>query len=87
MDTTLGRWPLLTAVDRCDSCGAQSQNRIVLDSGHELLFCGHHYRKNELALLELPGTLVFDAEGIPVPAVAFVNIPDSIREAEAALPS
>ncbi len=31
----------LTALDRCDSCGAQAYVRVTLASG-ELLFCAHH---------------------------------------------
>jgi hypothetical protein len=34
----------LTALDRCDSCGAQAYIRVQLDSG-ELLFCAHHGKK------------------------------------------
>lgn len=33
--------PALTALDRCDSCGAQAYVRVTLASG-ELLFCAHH---------------------------------------------
>ena len=36
--------PSLTALDRCDSCGAQAYIRVRLDSG-ELLFCAHHGKK------------------------------------------
>jgi hypothetical protein len=32
----------LTASDRCDRCGAQAYVQVVLASGGELLFCGHH---------------------------------------------
>ena len=32
----------LTAADRCDRCGAQAYIRVTLNSGGELLFCGHH---------------------------------------------
>jgi hypothetical protein len=32
----------LTAIDRCDRCGAQAYVRASLPSGGELLFCGHH---------------------------------------------
>ncbi len=31
----------LTALDRCDSCGAQAYVRATLASG-ELFFCAHH---------------------------------------------
>lgn len=33
--------PTLSAVDRCDRCGAQARVRVVLSSG-DLLFCAHH---------------------------------------------
>jgi len=36
----------LSALDRCDSCGAQAYVRAVLN-GSELLFCAHHARKHE----------------------------------------
>jgi len=34
----------LTALDRCDSCGAQAYVRVTLASG-DLYFCGHHAAK------------------------------------------
>ena len=34
----------LTAMDRCDRCGAQAFYRAVLTTG-ELLFCAHHGRE------------------------------------------
>lgn len=36
----------LTALDRCDSCGAQAYVRATLN-GSELLFCAHHARAHE----------------------------------------
>ena len=36
--------PALTALDRCDSCGAQAYVRVTLASG-DLLFCAHHGAK------------------------------------------
>jgi hypothetical protein len=36
----------LTAVDRCDSCGAQAYIAAEVN-GSELLFCAHHGRKYE----------------------------------------
>lgn len=44
--TTVAARPL-TAVDRCDRCGAQAYVRAVLTSGSDLLFCAHHWRENE----------------------------------------
>ena len=35
----------LTAVDRCDRCGAQAYVRATLLSGGELLFCAHHAKE------------------------------------------
>jgi hypothetical protein len=52
MTPTLTR-PELTAADRCDRCGAAAQVRAVLQSGGELLFCGHHARKHNQRLVEL----------------------------------
>jgi hypothetical protein len=36
--------PMLSALDRCDLCGAQAYIRVTLESG-ELLFCAHHGAK------------------------------------------
>lgn len=36
----------LSAVDRCDSCGAQAYIRVTLPSGSDLLFCAHHGNKH-----------------------------------------
>lgn len=43
--TTIDTVPL-TALDRCDSCGAQAYVRVTM-GGSELLFCAHHARKHE----------------------------------------
>ena len=42
----------LTALDRCDACGAQAYIRVVVASG-ELLFCAHHGRKHEEKLSQI----------------------------------
>ena len=41
MTAALASSPALTALDRCDRCGAQARVRVVLASG-DLLFCAHH---------------------------------------------
>ena len=41
---TLEQVPL-TALDRCDRCGAQAYVRATLVSGGELLFCAHHAKE------------------------------------------
>ncbi|HEV2778402.1 MAG TPA: hypothetical protein VGX25_03285 [Actinophytocola sp.] len=57
MTPTLTR-PELTAADRCDRCGAAAQVRVILQSGGELLFCGHHARKHNARLIELAAEVV-----------------------------
>lgn len=44
---------LLTAVDRCDRCGAQAYVRVLLPGGRELLFCAHHNRQHASALAKI----------------------------------
>ena len=39
----------LSALDRCDSCGAQAYIRATMESG-TLLFCAHHAAKHREAL-------------------------------------
>lgn len=62
-DTMEGKRPLvttavapstsLTAVDRCDRCGAQAYLRVELSGGGELLFCAHHAREHGDRLREI----------------------------------
>lgn len=42
--------PELTALDRCDGCGARAYHRATLHSGGTLLFC-HHHGKEHMAKL------------------------------------
>ena len=53
MTVTTSPTATLTRQDRCDRCGAQAYVRATLPGadGLALLFCGHHFRNNELALL------------------------------------
>lgn len=44
--------PTLTAYDHCDRCGARARVQVSLPGGGELLFCAHHGRRYELALVE-----------------------------------
>ncbi|MGO1458721.1 MAG: DUF7455 domain-containing protein [Flaviflexus sp.] len=41
MSTSVVEPMQLTAIDRCDACGARAYVRVELESG-SLLFCGHH---------------------------------------------
>jgi len=43
----------LSAIDRCDRCGAQAYLRVELAGGGELLFCGHHAREHGDRLREI----------------------------------
>lgn len=42
--------PVLSAVDRCDRCGAQAYVLVELSSGAGLQFCGHHWGEYEEVL-------------------------------------
>ena len=46
MTTAVAPSPQLTALDRCDRCGAQAYVRVELPGGNELLFCAHHGREH-----------------------------------------
>ncbi len=50
-DTVELERPALTALDRCDMCGAQAYVRVTLASG-ELLFCAHHGTEYKPKLIE-----------------------------------
>ena len=43
----------LTAVDRCDRCGARAYVRVLLPNALELLFCAHHNRQYASALTKV----------------------------------
>ncbi len=53
MTTAVAPTTPLTAVDRCDRCGAQAYLRVELAGGGELLFCGHHAREHGDRLREI----------------------------------
>lgn len=57
--TTPTELTALTRADRCDSCGAQAFVRATIPAadGLPLLFCGHHFRDNELALVAAGATV------------------------------
>ena len=43
----------LTAIDRCDRCGAKAYVRVLLPNSGELLFCAHHSRQHADALAKI----------------------------------
>lgn len=70
MTTTFAASPL-TAVDRCDRCGAQAYVRTTMPSGSELLFCAHHWHENESKLREIGASVQDELERLAeVPAIA-----------------
>ncbi len=58
MTTAVATSTPLTAVDRCDRCGAQAYLRVELLSGGELLFCAHHAREHGEALKGVAAAMV-----------------------------
>lgn len=52
--------PLFTALDRCDRCGAPAALSAAMASG-TLLFCGHHARLHQVALVKQALVLRQDA--------------------------
>lgn len=57
MTSTSTRATTLTAADRCDRCGASAAVRVVLASGGELLFCGHHANAHSSKLTEMAASI------------------------------
>ncbi|TAK69468.1 MAG: hypothetical protein EPO13_06170 [Actinomycetota bacterium] len=48
----------LSALDRCDRCGAQAYVRVALTAGGELLFCSHHYAEHGAALKDKAASIL-----------------------------
>lgn len=38
-------------LDRCDSCNAEGRVQVCSPGGGALVFCGHHFHANEIALI------------------------------------
>lgn len=53
MTTAVAPRTPLTALDRCDRCGAQAYLRVELPGGGDLLFCAHHAREHGDKLREV----------------------------------
>ncbi len=61
----------LTAIDRCDRCGAQAYIRATLASGADLLFCAHHAREYETALRAIEADIYNESDRLAdTPAIA-----------------
>ena len=50
----------LTGQDRCDRCSARAVVQTVMRGGGFLLWCGHHFGRNEAALGSSGATVVSD---------------------------
>ncbi len=59
---------VLTAMDRCDRCGAQAYLRVELQTGGELLFCAHHAREHGEKLREVAANLHDETHKLGTPA-------------------
>ncbi len=57
----------LTALDRCDRCGAQAYLRVELQTGGELLFCAHHAREHGEKLREIAATVHDETHKLDTP--------------------
>ena len=68
MTATLSPSTPLTALDRCDRCGAQAYVRVRLAAGGELLFCGHHFREHEARLRPLASDVLDETGKLTDPA-------------------
>jgi hypothetical protein len=62
-EKTIEKEYILKAVDRCDSCSAEALV-LVKGVGGELMFCGHHYAKNEKALEKFAYEVIDEREKI-----------------------
>jgi len=86
----------LTAVDRCDRCGAQAYVRVLLLGRLELLFCAHHNRQYSSALadiaieiqdetMRLACCALFEIRVIPIPGPRIAPSESRAREPAAGL--
>ena len=60
----------LTAVDRCDRCGAQAYVRVLLPGRLELLFCAHHNRQYASALANIAVEIQDETIRLALPALS-----------------
>lgn len=64
----------LTASDRCDRCYARAAHVAQKSGFSELLFCGHHHREFESALLMQGWRIISDeSPSEPVPTAAYTD--------------
>ena len=65
---------MLSALDRCDRCGAQAYVRVTLGGGGELMFCAHHARLHEQKLREMSALIHDETERLaPTPSSGLID--------------
>ena len=70
MTTAVAPSTPLSALDRCDRCGAQAYLRVELAGGGDLLFCAHHAREHCDKLREIAVALQDETDKlVDTPAV------------------
>lgn len=67
MTTAVAPSSALTAIDRCDRCGAQAYVLVRLLSGGELLFCAHHAKQYESGLRTVAGEIIDETDRLTAP--------------------
>lgn len=62
------------ASERCDRCGAPALRQAYKDDVGDLLFCNHHFKAHERALLNTGWNIVSDGTLVePVPVAALTE--------------
>jgi hypothetical protein len=66
--TTAVAVPTISALDRCDRCGAQAYVRVTLVTGGDLFFCAHHARKHAEVLRPMASEWVDETDRLDTAA-------------------
>lgn len=62
------------SAERCDRCSAPALREAYKDDVGALLFCNHHYKQHEAALISTGWNVVTDGTLVePVPVAAFTE--------------
>ena len=60
--TNVTKQYVLTALDRCDRCGAQAWYKIEMSNTFDLLFCKHDFDKNKVRLTEIAVSILDESD-------------------------
>jgi len=83
MTTAVAPSAPLTALDRCDRCGAQAYLRVGLAGGGDLLFCAHHAREHGDKLREIAVSVHDETDKLVDPAPGGEHCPPHADDAHA----